>query len=126
MIRFLLKLLGFYLLAFGCVGMLIQLSENLFNWQDRGDFFNHVSALNYVSAFFITPVYGLISFFTAIFRGRVFAPDVIEVHVIMIVFFLLATLGFLKHSRFILFVAALLPVSQAILVLDLVSYIQVK
>ena len=120
------KLLAFYVIVFGIVGVLLQLDAGLRDLDHQGRFFQRSSPWSFVAAFFVTPLFALMSFAVSVVRMQVFAPDVIELHLMIIVFFALAIFGLFKQSRFIVLVAALLPIIWVILDLDLIRYIQVK
>jgi hypothetical protein len=123
MVKSLFKLLAFYVLVFGIVGVLIELNASLSSTQIDQNLFVRGAPLDFVAAFLVTPIFALMSLFFSIVRMSTFNPDVIELHLMIVLFFGFATFGLLKDRWFILVIAALVPISWTIIDLDLIRFI---
>lgn len=123
MVKSLFKLLAFYVLVFGIVGVLIELNASLTSTQIDQNLFVRGAPLDFIAAFLVTPLFAMLSLFFSVIKMSTFNPDVIEIHLMIILFFGFATFGLVKDRWFILVIAALVPISWTIIDLDLIRFI---
>ncbi len=106
-----LKLLAFYFIIYGLIGIMIAVSEGLFDYRSYGDFFLRTSLLNIVIAFFTVPLFALYSLLSSVVTLTTFSAQLWEVHLTLLLFLAISFIGISKHNKIILLLAALLPLT---------------